>query len=154
MDNFQKYSRLLLLIAASFFGLILFIALLIFLLRLFSITMFYIPGFDLFFQYVIILVPYLLFAAAYYYLFLKISLSKSKPSRMIARLLVLTGCIICLITLSLSTALFLHIKNDFLRLYENNGHYSLIIQIVIIFLTAGVLASGDGKEKDWMDRGN
>ena len=153
MDNFQKYSRLMLLIAGSFFGLILFIALLIFILRLLSITMFHIPGFDLFFQYVIIIIPYLIFAAAYYYLFQKIRLSKRKVSRVIAGSLVLVGCVICLITLTLSTALFLHIKSEFLKLYEDNGHYALIIQIVILFLTAGVLASGDEHEKDWMERG-
>ncbi len=154
MDNFQKYSRLMVLIVGSFLGFILFIGLLIFILRLFSITVFHIPGFDLFFQYVIITIPYILFFAAYYYLYHKIRLSKSKVSRVIALLLIVTGCLICLFTLSLSTAVFLRVKNDWLKLYENNGHYALIIQIVVIFLTAGVLASGDEKEKDWMERGN
>jgi hypothetical protein len=152
MDNFQKYSRLMLLIAASFFGMLLFIALLIYILRLFSITMFNIPGFDLFFQYVIIIIPYLIFFAAYYYLYQKIKLSKNKVSRFISGVLVATGCIICLITLSLSTALFLRVKTEWLKVYEDNGHYALIIQIVILFLTAGALASGDEKEKDWMER--
>ena len=154
MDNFQKYSRLMVLIVGSFLGFILLIGVLIFILRLFSITVFHIPGFDLFFQYVIITIPYILFFAAYYYLYHKIRLSKSKVSRVIALLLIVVGCLICLFTLSLSTAVFLHVKNDWLRLYENNGQYALIIQIVIIFLTAGVLASGDEKEKDWMERGN
>ena len=141
-----------LLIVGGFISLILFIAILIFVLRLFSITLFYIPGFDLFFQYVIILIPYILFFSAYYYLYKKITLSKSRASRIIARILIAMGCIICLFTLSLSTALFLNIKNDWLRLYEDNGHYAMVIQIVIIFLTAGTLASGDPKEKDWMER--
>jgi hypothetical protein len=153
MDNFQKYSRLMLLIAGGFFGFIIFIALLIYILRLFSITMFHIPGFDLFFQYVIIIIPYLLFFAAYYYLYKKISLSKNKPSRVIARLLMVAGCMICLFTLSSSTAIFLHVKNAWLRLFDENSQYALIIQLLIIFLTAGVLASGDGREKDWMERG-
>jgi len=153
MDKFQKYSRLMLLIAGSFFAFILLIALLIFVLRLFSITMFHVPGFDLFFQYVIIIIPYLIFFSAYYYLFKKISISKSRLSRIIARLLIAAGCIICTATLTFSTALFLHIKTDWLKIYEDNGHYALIIQIVILFLTAGVLASGDEKEKDWMERG-
>ena len=152
MDNFQKYSRLMVLIVGSFLGFILFVALHIFILRLLSISMFNIPGFDLFFQYVIIIIPYLIFAAAYYYLHQKINLSKSKAARFLARFLVATGCLICLFTLTLSSALFLHLKNDWLKLYEDNGHYALIIQIVILFLTAGVLASGDEKEKDWMER--
>ncbi len=154
MDNFQKYSRLMVLIVGSFLGFILLIGLLIFILRLFSITVFHIPGFDLFFQYVVITIPYMIFFAAYYYLYNKISLSKSKVARLIAVLLIGAGCMICLFTLSLSTAVFLHVKNDWLKLYDNNGHYALIIQIVILFLTAGILASGDAKEKDWMERGN
>lgn len=142
------------LIIGSFLGFILFIGLLIFILRLFSITVFHIPGFDLFFQYVIITIPYIIFFAAYYYLYNKIKFSKSKASRGIAVVLIAAGCLICLFTLSLSTAVFLRVKNDWLKLYDNNGHYALIIQIVILFLTAGVLASGDEKEKDWMERGN
>jgi hypothetical protein len=152
MDNFQKYSRLMLLIIGSFIGLILLIALFFFVFRLFSITVFYIPGFDLFFQYTITAIPYLLFFAAYYYLYNKIKLSKSKVAKIIARLLLLMGCIIGLFTLFLSTAIFFHVKNDALRLFEDNGHYALIAQIIIIFITAATLASGDEKEKDWKER--
>ena len=141
-----------LLIVGGFISLILFIAILIFVLRIFSVTLFHIPGFDLFFEYIIILIPYILFFSAYYYLYKKITISKSKASRIIARILIAMGCIISLFTLSLSTALFLNIKNDWLRLFEDNSHYAMVIQIIIIFLTAGALASGDPKEKDWMER--
>ena len=141
-----------LLIVGGFFGFLTLIALLIFVLRLFSITMFNIPGFDLFFQYIIIIIPYVIFFAAYYYLYKKIRYSKSSLSRILARILIIAGCLICLFTLTLSTATFLKVKNDWLKLYEDNGHYALIIQLVILFLTAGILASGDAKEKDWMER--
>ena len=153
MDNFQKYSRLMLLIIGSFIGFIVFVAMLIFVFRLFSITVFHIPGFDLFFQYVIICIPYLFFFTAYYYLYKKINSSKNKASRVIARALLLAGCATCVFTLVLSTALFLHVKNDSLKIFEDNGHYALIVQIIIIFITAATLASGDEKEKDWMQRG-
>jgi len=152
MDKFQKYSRLMLLIIGSFIGFILLIALFFFIFRLFSFTVFYIPGFDLFFQYVITAIPYLLFFAAYFYLYNKIKLSKSKASRIIARILLTTGCATGLVTLFLSTAIFLHVKSDALRFFEDNGHYALIAQIIIIFITAATLASGDEKEKDWKDR--
>ncbi|MEO6731649.1 MAG: hypothetical protein ABIN01_10565 [Ferruginibacter sp.] len=152
MDNFQKYSRLMLLIVGGFFGFLIAIALLIYILRLFSITMFHIPGFDLFFQYVIIIIPYLIFFAAYYYLYKKISFSKTKASRVIARCLLVAGLLTCLFTLFLSTALFLKVKNEWLKSYEESTHYALVIQLVVLFLTAGILASGDAKEKDWMER--
>ena len=141
-----------LLIVGGFFGFLILIALLLFVLRLFSITMFNIPGFDLFFQYIIIIIPYIIFFAAYYYLYKKIRYSKSSLSRILARILIIAGCLICISTLTLSTATFLKVKNDWLKLYEDNGHYALIIQLVILFLTAGILASGDAKEKDWMER--
>jgi hypothetical protein len=153
MDNFQKYSRLMLLLVGGFFGFILFIALLIFVLRLLSITMIHIPGFDLLYQYVIIIIPYAIFFAAYYYLYNKIRFSKSKISRSIAKLLLAMGCIICITSLILSTVLFLHVKSSWLKTYEEYSHYSLIVQIAILFISAGVLASGDAKEKDWMERG-
>ncbi len=142
------------LIAAGFFGFIIFVALLLYILRLFSITMFNIPGFDLFFEYVIIIIPYLLFFAAYYYLYKKISFSKSKALRVIAWLLLFVGCMTCLFTLALSTAIFLHVKNNLLKIFEEGTHYALVVQLVILFVTAGVLASGDAKEKDWMERSN
>ena len=141
-----------LLIVGGFFAFLILIALLFFVLRLFSITMFNIPGFDLFFQYIIIIIPYIIFFAAYYYLYKKIRYSKSSLSRILARILIIAGCLVCIFTLTLSTATFLKVKNDWLKLYENNGHYALIIQLVILFLTAGILASGDAKEKDWMER--
>ena len=141
-----------LLIVGGFFAFLILIALLFFVLRLFSITMFNIPGFDLFFQYIIIIIPYIIFFAAYYYLYKKIRYSKSSLSRILARILIIAGCLVCIFTLALSTATFLKVKNDWLKLYENNGHYALIIQLVILFLTAGILASGDAKEKDWMER--
>ena len=141
-----------LLIVGGFFAFLILIALLFFVLRLFSITMFNIPGFDLFFQYIIIIIPYIIFFAAYYYLYKKIRYSKSSLSRILARILIIAGCLVCLFTLTLSTATFLKVKNDWLKLYEDNGQYALIIQLVILFLTAGILASGDAKEKDWMER--
>lgn len=141
-----------LLIVGGFFSFLILVALLVFVLRLFSITMFHIPGFDLFFQYTIIIIPYLLFFAAYYYLFTKIKSSKSRFSRVLARVLIVIGCLICLFTLTLSTLNFMHVKSHWLKVYDDNGHYALIIQLVILFLTAGILASGDAKEKDWMER--
>lgn len=141
-----------LLIAGSFLAFILLIAIVIYMLRLFSITMFHIPGFDLFFQYVIIIIPYVIFLVAYYYLNKKLSLSKSKIARAIARILLVTGCLICLFTLTLSTVVFLQVNNHWLRIYSDNGHYALIIQLIILIIAAGVIATGDAKEKDWMER--
>ena len=152
MDNFQKYSRLMLLIVGGFISLILFIALLVFILRLFSITLFYIPGFDLFFELIIVMIPYLVFFAAYYYLFKKINHSSIKATRIVARGLVFAGIVFCTFTLILSIMLYKKMNNDWLRIFEQNSHYGLIFQLILLLLTAGIIAGGDTKEKDWMER--
>ncbi|MEO6548901.1 MAG: hypothetical protein ABIN94_12920 [Ferruginibacter sp.] len=154
MDKFQKYSRLMLLLVGGVFSFIILVALLIFIFRLFSITMFNIPGFDLFFQYIIIIIPYFIFFAAYYYLFNKIKFSKSRFSRVFAITLLLVGFLTCLFTFTLSTAIFLKVSTKWLKQFEDYTHYALVVQLVILFTTAGVLASGDSKEKDWMERTN
>ena len=152
MDSFQKYSRLLFLILGSFFSFLIVVIILFFLLRLLSITFFHIPGFDLLYQYIIIIIPYIIFTAAYYYLFKKIKQSQIRLPRIIASILIITGCIISIFTLTVSTIIFLRVKNDWLKIFEENGHYALIIQLVILFATAGVLASGDAEEQDWMTK--
>lgn len=141
-----------LLIAGSLLGFVLFIALLIFLFRLFSITVFHIPGFDLFFQYVIIIIPYLIFFAAYFYLYKKAILSKSTLSRFIARVLLSAGMLLYLFTFVLSNLAFLSIKNEWLVVYDENSQYAWIVQLVILLIIAAIIAGGDAKEKDWMDR--
>ena len=152
MDSFQKYSRLLFLILGSFFSFLIVVIILFFLLRLLSITFFHIPGFDLLYQYIIIIIPYIIFTAAYYYLFKKIKQSQIRLPRIIASILIITGCIISIFTLTVSTIIFLRVKNDWLKIFEENGHYALIIQLVILFATAGILASGDAEEQDWMTK--
>jgi membrane protease YdiL (CAAX protease family) len=143
-----------LLLATGFVGLIAFIVVLILVLRLFSSSILHIPGFDRFYQYVIIIIPYLLFFAAFYYLYKKIGQSKTKGSRIAAGILLLVGCLVGGCALSLATVDFLHVKNNWIKWYNENSQVSLIIQLVIIFITAGILASGDAKEKDWMERGS
>ena len=141
-----------LLIAGAIFGSILLIATLFFALKIFSVTLFHIPGFDFFFQYIIILIPYILFFAAYYYLVRKIKNARSKASRIIAGVLLLAGLVTCIFTLILSTVLFLQLKIAWMIKLEDYTHYALITQLLFLFISAGVLASGDTREVDWMKR--
>lgn len=152
MDNFQKYSRLMLLFAVGIIAFILFFVLLIFILRLFSITVIHIPGFDIFYQFTILLIPYIIFFAAYFYLYPKIRLSKNKASRIIATGLVVAGVLICAFTLILSIMAFLNVSNEWLKTFDENSHYAFIIQLVVLLISAGVIAGGDAKEKDWKVR--
>src|SRR5438552_3938685 len=98
MNDFNKYFALMFLIIGGVIGFILAIAILIVILRLLSISMFSIPGTDNIFQYFTIIIPYIIFFAAYFYLRKKIIRSKSKTSGIAAALLVIAGCLLCLIT--------------------------------------------------------
>jgi hypothetical protein len=49
---------------------------------------------------------------------------------------------------------FLKVKSEWMRLFSEQSHYTFIIQIVLLFCTALIIAAGDPEEKDWMERRN
>lgn len=114
--------------------------------------MFYIPGFDHVFQYIIIIIPYIIFFSAYNYLRKKIPASTKMISRGIAYALILLGSVICFTTLIISTLKFGGLRKEWINTFEENSHYALIIHIILLFITAAVIATGDAKEKNWLDR--
>ena len=140
------------LIIGGFIGFILLIAIILYILKLFSITIFNIPGIDPFFHYFIICVPYIIFFSAYYYLLKKSIFSKSRPSKIISGILLITGSITCFATFMLASIKFFGVKNEWLNTFSENSHYALIFQLILLFATAGVIATGDPKEKDWRER--
>ena len=141
-----------LLIAGLVFGFIFFIALLVFLLRLLSATISNIPGLEVFYGLVITCFPYLLFFAAYFFLFGNVRSCKSRAARIIAGLLMMAGIILGVLGLSVSTALFLKINNSWVRQLEESSHYALVVQVAALFLIAAVLAIGAPPGKDWRDK--
>ena len=116
--------------------------------------MFNIPGADNVFHVFIIMVPYLIFFSGYYYMHTKIAAAKTKLSRLLARLFLVVGSLICFITMIFSLLVFLKVKNEWLRTYDANSHYALIIQVFMLFITAAIIATGDPKEKNWMEKNN
>ena len=140
------------LLFAGFIGFLGLIVLIFFLLKLFSVTLFYIPGFQHFFGFVMLTIPYLIFFSGYYYLHKKIPQSHSKTAAVIARVLLIFGSLLCAVAMVLSTLRLFGVQKAFLLEYDQHSQYGWIIQIVILFFTALVVASGDEKEKDWMDK--
>ena len=141
--------------ALLFSGFVAFLGLLIvifYLLKLCSITLFNIPGFDSFFNFIIIVIPYTIFFSGYYYLHKKITLSKSKTATVIARAFLIIGSLFCVCTMILSSLKLFGVQKNFLLTYEDNSQYAWIIQIVMLFFTALIIASGDAKEKNWIDK--
>jgi hypothetical protein len=154
MNNFNKYFTLLALIIGGFLGFVLLAVALFFILKLFSVTLFYIPGTDKVYHFLIVVIPYTIFFFGYHYMHKKIPLSTKRYSKFFGRVLLLTGSFICFITLILAVLDYLSVKNEWVHWYKNNSQYGLIVQIVLLFLTALVIATGDAKEKDWMERNN
>jgi len=151
-NGLNKYFGLMALLFGGLLGTIAVIVILFYVLKLFSIAMFNIPGSDNVFHVVIIMVPYIIYFSAYYYMHTKIAAAKTKISRVLARCFLVTGSIICFTTMIFSLLIFLKVKNEWLRTFESNSHYSMIIQIIMLFVTAAIIAAGDPKEKNWMEK--
>ena len=140
------------LLFGGFIGFLGLVIVIFYMLKLFSVTLFYIPGFDRFFNFVIIIIPYIIFFLGYYYLHKKISLSKSKTASIIAKAFLIIGSLLCAATLVLATLKLFGVQKTFLLTFDENSQYGWIAQIVILFFTALIVATGDAKEKDWMDK--
>lgn len=140
------------LLFGGFIGFLGLIVVIFYLLKLSSITLFNIPGFDSFFQFTIIIIPYIIFFSGYYYLHKKIPLSKSKIAAVIGRIFLVIGSLLCMGTLILSTLKLFGLHKSFLLTFDEHSQYAWITQIVILFFTALIIASGDAKEKDWMQK--
>ena len=152
MNNNNKYFKLMALLFGGFVGFLGLIIVLFYLLKLCSITLFNIPGFNSFFELVIIIIPYIIFFLGYYYLHNKIPLSKNKITAIIARILLVIGSFLCIATLILSTLRLFGVHKSFLLTFDQYSQYGWIAQIIILFFTALTIASGDAKEKDWMQK--
>ena len=154
MNNSDRYIKLMTLLLSGFIGFIVLLATIFFILKLCSITLFYIPGFDHLFQFIVIIIPYLIFFMGYYYLYSKIPLSKSKTGAIIGRIFIVVGSLLCAATMVIATLTLFGVHKSFLLTYQDNSQYGWILQVVILFITALIIASGDEKEQDWMDKNN
>lgn len=152
MNNFHKFFVLMALLFGGFIGFLGLIVVIFYILKLFSVTLFYIPGFDKFFQFIIIIIPYIIFFCGYYYLHKKIPLSKSKIAIVLARTFLIIGSLLCAATLVLTTLKLFGVQKSFLLTFDDNSQYGWIAQIVILFFTALITATGDAKEKDWIHK--
>jgi hypothetical protein len=152
MNNFNKYAGILLGVLGLFFGFIFAVAILIFLLRLISVALFTLPGSDMIYRYFVTIVPYFIFSGCYYYLYRKVNQSQNKSAKVIAGILLFSGCLICLACFVLTSLYFFQANNNWLYVFNEHSGYNLVAQVVIIFFTTMALGFGDPKEKDWMEK--
>lgn len=152
MDNNGKYLGLLLLIMGVVFGALVVFGLVFFILKIISVSLFDNRISENIFHYLVTIIPYLIFFGAYYYLYQKIKQAKKIFLKTIAFLLIIIGCLICLSSLVLFTMIAFEIEKDWLGAFDEHSGYTLVAQLVIVFLAAMTLAFGDPKEKDWIQK--
>ena len=154
MNKSDKYIKLMTLLLGGFLGFIALLITIFFLLKLCSITLFHLPGFDRVFQFIVSIFPYLIFFVGYYYLYNQIRISKNKIVVVVGILVLIIGSLLCAATMVLATLTLFGVQKSFMLTYRDNSQYGWILQVVILFFMALFIATGDGKEQDWMDKNN
>lgn len=150
--NINKYFALMGLLMASVLGFAAIAAIIFFVLKLFAVAAFNIPGSDYVFEFFITAIPYFILFAAYYLVHKKISSSKTNASSVMARILLTAGSFICVSGLAFELMLFFKISNKLFLLYNEYSHQSFALHLILILISAGILATGDPKEKSWLER--
>jgi hypothetical protein len=152
MDNSSKYLAILMLILGCFIGGMVLLVIIFFIFKFTSAALINLPGFSGFYRYVVSIVPYLVFLAAYNYIRRKIVTTPPKPSRTISILFLLAGLLVCAASFTLVNLMFFGLEKEWLLSFDDNSQYFLILQLFLVFLSAGSLAIGDPKEEDWLEK--
>ncbi len=136
----------------GFLGIIAVLVGIYYLLKYSSIALVNTPGFDAIFKFCITIIPYLVFFWGYRYMHEKTMLTQNKIASVIAKILSVIGSLFCAAAMVLSSLRLFGLQKSFLLTFEDNSQYAWILQVLILFVIAMTLASGDAKEKDWMER--
>ena len=133
-------------------GFLLLVVIIFYALKLCSITLFNIPGFEYIFQFIIVIIPYVIFFFGYYYMHTKIGVTKSKSAQIAGRVLMVFGSLLCFASMVMAILILFKVHKEWLIIFNDNSHYAFIAQILLLFATAATIATGDAKEKNWMEK--
>ncbi len=151
-DSFNKYFTLMGLLLLSLVGMLLLFAGLFYLLKLFSVVMFNIPGSGWFFSLFITTAPYLILFAAYYVVFRSQRQARRHPATTTALMVLLLGSICCVGGLLIALLEFFKVSTGLISWYKPFSKYSFAAHLLLILLAAGIMATGEPREKSWLDR--
>jgi hypothetical protein len=152
MNNDNRFLTLFMIVLFSFFGVVIAVALVVFLLRLLSMAVINVPGFTDFYGYIMLIIPYGIFFTTYYFLRGKIALTAGKVAKVLGAIFFTLGFLACLGSLIISTINFIKTINHIELTLEELSHYFLVIQLAFIFIITLTLGLGDAKEKDWLEK--
>jgi hypothetical protein len=150
MNNDNRFLTLFMIVLFSFFGVVIAVALVVFLLRLFSMAVINVPGFTDFYGYIMLIIPYGIFFTTYYFLRGKIALTAGKIAKVLGAIFFTLGFLACLGSLIVATINFIKTINHIELTLEELSHYFLVIQLAFIFIITLTLGLGDAKEEDWL----
>ena len=142
------------LLMASVFGFAALVAIIFFVMKLFAVALFNIPGSSYVFEFFITIIPYFILFAAYYLVHKKISSGKINASSIAARTILTFGSLVCVIQLVFALLLFFHVRTEWLLSYNEYNKAGFALHVIVILISAGVLATGDEKQKSWLERKN
>ncbi|MBL0355422.1 MAG: hypothetical protein IPP72_00365 [Chitinophagaceae bacterium] len=151
-DQSNKYFYLMALLMGSVLAVVGIIVLAFYILKLFAITLFNIPGSSYLFELFIVIIPYLILFAAYYLVHTQVSASRRSAAAGVARILLTTGSLICVTGLVLSLVIFFKVKAQWLTIFNEYANHTFALHLILILISAGILATGDPKEKSWLER--
>jgi hypothetical protein len=151
-DSSNKYFTLMGLLLLSLAGFVALLVGIFYLLKLFSVTMFYIPGSAWLFNLFIVSAPYLILFAAYYLVYNRIRTSKPHPAKTAASIILTAGSLFCVAGLTISLLEFFKVNTVLIRWYNPVSKYSFAGHLLLMLLATGLLATSEPKEKSWLDR--
>lgn len=148
----NKYFALMGLLMASVLGFAAIVAIIFFVLKFFAIAAFNIPGSGYVFEFFITAIPYFILFAAYYLVHKKISSSKTNASSVLSRIVLTAGSLICIMQLVFALFIFFKVRTPWLNTYSEYNKAGFALHLIVILIAAGILATGDPKEKSWLER--
>ena len=139
-------------IMLSAFGFVALIITLFYILKLFSIALFSIPGSGYIYEFLATSIPYFILFAAYYLVYRKLSGGKTSVASIVSRIILTFGSLVCVTQLVFSLLLFFKVRLPWLEAYREYNGPVFALHLIMVLIAAGILATADPKEKSWLER--
>lgn len=152
METLNKYFGIVFLLMGSFLAFLLALIGIFYAMKLLSFTIINIPGFDVLFRYVVTIIPYIIFFGGYYFLFHQTRKTALNTIKKISFAIMAIGLFICFTTIVFESIRFMGSRAIVVQQFLSNKGVILFIQLFVLFFCSAVIAMGEPKEADWMEK--